>query len=74
MRASPEWAIHMAPNSISFIQSLVDLCLFIHPKHGIKLLLYVDDITFAAKELSEIKWFLGMRVTCNRQTHKLFID
>ena len=40
-----------------FVQSLADPCMFIHPQHGIHLLVYVDDVVAAAKEQGEIDWF-----------------
>jgi hypothetical protein len=31
--------------------------MFVHPQHGIRLLVYVDDVGAAAKEQREIDWF-----------------
>ncbi|KAI0992615.1 hypothetical protein K3495_g15570, partial [Podosphaera aphanis] len=43
--------------SISFEQSQADPCLFINHEMKIWLLVYVDDIAVAAKQICELNWF-----------------
>jgi hypothetical protein len=43
--------------SIGFQQSFADPCLYVHAKKEITLLLYIDDITAAAKSGPELDWF-----------------
>ncbi|ESZ92706.1 hypothetical protein SBOR_6918 [Sclerotinia borealis F-4128] len=40
-----------------FTQSLTDPCLFTHKERGIIILLYVDDLPVAAKNLDDLMWF-----------------
>ena len=42
---------------MGFIQSEADPCLLTHPARGLIILVYVDDITIAAKEISQVNWF-----------------
>jgi hypothetical protein len=42
---------------MGFIQSEADPCLLMHPTKGIIILVYVDDITIASKDISQVNWF-----------------
>ena len=42
---------------LGFVQSLADPCLFTHAEKGVTVLLYVDDIPFAARTIEGINWF-----------------
>ena len=42
---------------MGFIQSEADPCLLMHPSKGIFILVYVDDITIASKDIDQVNWF-----------------
>ncbi|TVY53199.1 Retrovirus-related Pol polyprotein from transposon TNT 1-94, partial [Lachnellula suecica] len=63
--------------TLNFKQSLADLCLFIYKDKKITFLVYFYKNLrkrFNTKNLGEIKKILGMRITRNRRTRKLFLD
>lgn len=58
-QAARDWNQLMKGELLSwgFVQSKGDPCLYVHPVHEIKLLVYVDDIAAAAKQQSALDWF-----------------